>query len=235
MYAQDEIIKKLTELISKNQTNIELINEILIAIGSFLRGNEYHLRKFVENHSIHEFLLHLICSIDYTRKDNIRIIESCLRCLKNIYSNSYLFETTAIYKPLYEKQALAMLLKIFNLTNTTKECVISIFSNTCETKEQQNLLISHGAIPNFASLLSNSAASIQLSTLKFFTALCYSNKEASNIILNTIFVDRNLCEIIATYLSCDKQFEFQLYASKCLTNLYRCDALESKNLLLTTN
>lgn len=233
LYAQDEIIIKLIELISKHQSNCELINEILITIGSFLRGNGYHLRKLVERHLIHEFLLHLLCSIDYNRDDFIKIIESCLRCLKNIYSNSFLFEaTTSIYEPLYEKQTLTILVKLINLTNITRECVISIFSNTCETKEQQNLLISHGSIPNFASLLSNSVTSIQLSTLKFFTALCYSNKEAAKIILNTVIVDRSLCEIIAAYLSRDKQIELQLYASKCLTNLYRCDVIDSKNPLI---
>ena len=80
LYAQDEIITKLIEIISKYQANGELINEILITIGSFLRGNAYHLKKLVEHHQIHEFILHLLCSIDYNRHENIKIIESCLRC-----------------------------------------------------------------------------------------------------------------------------------------------------------
>ena len=231
LYAQDCIITKLIELINKYPNNYELINEILIALGSFTCGNGYHLKKLVEHHQLQDFLLHLLCSIEYNRQENVKIIESCLRCLKNIYLNSFLFESS-LYDSLYQRQVLQILLKLFNLTSITKECVINIFANTCETKEQQNLLISYGSIQNFASLLTSIVTSIQLSTLKFFTALSYANKDAAKIILNTNFDDKNLCEIIATYLSRDKQMELQLYASKCLTNVYRCDVIDSKSPLI---
>lgn len=244
MYIQDEIINKLLDLINKHQTNYDLINEILITLGSFSKGNEYHLKKLIEIHHLNEILLHLLCSIDYNKHDNYKLIESCLRCLKNLFINSIIYEiadTTAAITNLssvssndclYQLHVIQLLFKLFTLTNVTKECVINIFANTCETKQQQHLLIECGAIPIFSCLLTSNVSNVQLSALKFFTVLCYENREACKILLNTIYIDRNLCEIIGTYLSRDKPIEIQLYAAKCITNLCRCDVVEYKNALI---
>lgn len=244
-YLKYDIINKLLELIIKYENNYSLINEIVVIFASFAKGNDKHLRILLDDYNLNEKLFNLLISIsnkhDLIDSDNInieqnidsctkRLIESCLCCLKNLYS-TYFNELTNT-KCIYSVNSIKLLLKLFNISLKTKEYIIELLSNTCLTKENQVLLINSGAIPLFSCLLKHTTSNIQLITLKFYNSISFDSQESCKIMLNTIYNEHSLSDIISLYLSRDKSNEIQLYAAKCLTNMAHSGTLDYQSPLI---
>jgi len=234
IYIQDDIVAKVLELIAKFSTNYELITEIVITIGSFSKGSEIHVKKLIDKHQLNSKLIQLLFALtgdteiaaNIDSNHSLKLVESCLRCLKNLYKPFSINSNGANHECIYKPTVLKMLFRLYGLSNSTKESVIELFASTCSSAESQRMLLECGAVPIFASLLTSPIPGVQLAALKLFNALSFENRDASKMIHSTIFVDCSLSEIVATCLSRDKPIEVQLYAAKCLTNLCRSQIVD---------
>jgi hypothetical protein len=152
-YLKENLVNFLIEMINKQfdikqQNRIsevdsyDLINQILIIFASFSLGNLEHIINLVKLHGLHELLFSLlkldIFDFSNPNKLNVRLIESSLRCLANLYTSCQLVPSL-IYtmdKCLYNsinstdnsQSYLDLLLKYYSLSNMTKQSVITIIS-----------------------------------------------------------------------------------------------------------
>ena len=153
-YLKENLVNYLIEMINKQfdikqqQNRIlevdsyDLINQILIIFASFSLGNLEHIINLVKLHGLHELLFCLlklnIFDFSNPNKLNVRLIESSLRCLANLYTSCQLVPSL-IYtmdKCLYNsinstdnsQSYLDLLLKYYSLSNMTKQSVITIIS-----------------------------------------------------------------------------------------------------------
>ena len=202
-------------------------------------------------------------------------MESCLRCLSNLYSSSQLspYLIYQLDKQLYASASindnksddfqqhypnLESLFKLFNYSSLSKQTVLNIVAissvslcytsirfnkNSTKTsvinrldenlKKFRSILIKSDVIKKFACLLTSLQPKIQLNALKFYASICFENSDASRLILTTNYYDMNLLDLISAYLSRENGPELQLYAAKCLTNLYRTSLMQNRT--KTTN
>lgn len=144
----ESIVDRLTELITeyhktleKNTTSTALINQIVVIFASYSLGSFENIVKLIKTHHIYKILFDVIeqCSFcdEAQKKMNLKIIESSLRCISNLYTTCQL-SSSLIYeldKYLYSKVAgdtgttyLDLLLKVYCVSNLTKQTVIQIVS-----------------------------------------------------------------------------------------------------------
>lgn len=90
-----------------------------------------------------------------------------------------------------------------------------------EVRNWRALVIKSDLMRLFAGLLTNLNPRIQLACLKFYHAVSFECVEAARIIMTTSYYDVALLDLISAYLSRENSAELQLYAAKCVTNLYR--------------
>jgi hypothetical protein len=284
---------------------IELTNQILIVFGSFSLGNLEHVTQLVKVYNIHELLFGIVKSMlerleisasaifskqtnvngpasdsttttTTTTKQYIRLIESGLLCLSNLYSSSQLMPKL-IYlldKQLYQAATdtggaaraggnsttattdhsqyhqpasnLNSLIKFFHVSSRGKQAVLNIITlssvnlmstscfllrkETSNFKKYRALLIKSDVVKLFAGLLTSFNAKLQLNCLKFYASISFECLEATRQILATQYYEFGLVDLISAYLSRENQTELQLYAAKCLTNLYRSSLLIENDL-----
>ncbi len=194
-YLQDDIINKLVDIIHKSQDNNKLINEVLITLCSFTKGTQVHKQRLTGQHRLHETLFAYVCLIDSKKPDNLKLIETCCKCLRNLYTpDTSKVSSKSLIDYLYVDLArIQVLFKLFNLSDTCKESIIDLFSNTCYFREYQDLLIDLDAMRLFSCLLMSHSLSTQLSILNFFACITYNNKEACNIVMMD---ETNICDSI---------------------------------------
>ena len=185
------------------------------------------------------------------------LLESCLRCLSNLYTSSQIssFLVYQLDKQLYALNNLELMLKHFSLTTQTKHAVLNILTisstSLCaaSVKFQFNANLSASStssrldstlrrfrsdltnsevIQKLACLLVSSSAKIQLAALKFYSSVCFESLDACKRMLGAEFYGVSLLELISAYLSRENTPELQLQAAKCLTNLCRCSLLVAK-------
>jgi hypothetical protein len=146
---------------------------------------------------------------------------------------------------------LESLFKLFNYSSLSKQTVLNIAAissvalcyssirfnkNSTKTsatnrldehlKRFRAILIKSDVIRKFACLLTSLQPKIQLNALKFYASICFENTDASRLILTTNYYDMNLLDLISAYLSRENGPELQLYAAKCLANLYRTSLMQ---------
>jgi hypothetical protein len=199
-------------------------------------------------------------------KQYIRLIESGLLCLSNLYSSSQLMPKL-IYqldKQLYRADQYATgggmdhsqyhqpagnlnsLIKAFHVSSRAKQTVLNIITissvnlmstscfllrkETSNFKKYRALLIKSEMIKLFAGLLTSFNQKLQLNCLKFYASISFECLEATRQILAAHYYEFCLVDLISAYLSRENQTELQLYAAKCLTNLYRSSLLIENDL-----
>ncbi len=183
-------------------------------------------------------------------KDHLPLIESSLRCLANIYTTCQLVPSLiyTLDSSLYAAtnntnlSTLDLLLKVFPISNLTKKAVIEIVSISSmfltstfysttkhsrtakiheEIARRRQIIITSDCISRFANLLTSLLEPVQLSALKFYASVCFENVAALNLVLSCSYYECGLLDLISAYLSRENSPELQLYAAKCLTNMYR--------------
>ncbi len=185
------------------------------------------------------------------QKNHQKLLESCLLCLSNLYSSSQLLPKLiyTLDKQLYyvkttnknETTNLNSLVYFLNLSQRTKQTVLNIFTisstnlmstscfdlkkETSNFRKFRSILIKSDLIKHFSDFLTSLNTKLQLSCLKFYASISFECVESTRLILSTIFYDYSLIDLIGAYLSRENQNELQLYAAKCLTNLYRSSLL----------
>ncbi len=270
-----ELIK--TNFINQTQSNdfnfednqIDLVNQIILIFASFCLGNIEHITRLIKNYNIPE-LLYFILRINSDKitinsnKNYVKLTESCLRCLSNLYISAQMAPYLIfklddhLYHIDQNTQILIninTLLKLFSISNFSKETILSIISvssqilstlimfteesslkeNSLNNDIQQiinnrrNLLIKSDVIKIFAVLLVNLQPAIQLNVLKFYASISFESHDSVKLILTTTLANTNLIDLISAYLSRENCSELQLYSAKCLTNICRTCSLGLDN------
>lgn len=282
IFLREDLINSLIELVNNNYIDsirsndlnfddslIDLINQIILTLASFCLGNLQHVTRLINNFNIPNliyYILRINCdkiSIN-SNKNSIKLIESCLRCLSNLYISAQM-SPYLIFKldhRLYDIDQstqksinIDTLLRLFSMSNFSKETILNIFSVSSQTlttlillteessirensikiniqqiiSNRRNLLIKSDLIKIFSSLLVNTQSAIQLNVLKFYASISFESHESTRYILNTTFANTDLIDLIGAYLSRENCSELQLYSAKCLTNICRSCSLESEN------
>ena len=141
---------------------------------------------------------------------------------------------------------LNLLIKFFHVSNRAKQTVLNIITissvnlmstscfllrkETSNFKRYRAILIKSEMVKLLAGLLTSFNTKLQLNCLKFYASISFECLEATRQILNTQYYEFGLVDLISSYLSRENQAELQLYAAKCLTNLYRSSLLIENDL-----
>ena len=142
----ESLVNRLIELIRVSlheakhdeQASFELIHQVVIIFASFSLGRLDNIVRLIKTHSLHQLLLNVIKVNVSSEQLNVRIIESCLRCISNLYATCQLVPSL-IYlldKQLYaclndshhQLTCLHLLLKVYSMSAVTKQTVIQIVS-----------------------------------------------------------------------------------------------------------
>lgn len=165
IFLKDELIKRLIELIKdfyinyllvlvnhdQNQPNeilidenfFDVINQILVILGSFSLGNVNHLQKLIVKYKIHQILFNIIeLNAIYLRQNkgslpNLKIIETSIRTLSSLYSSAQI-KSELIYQMdaiMYQTdsqsdfpQSLKSLIELYQLNNPIKQYILNIIT-----------------------------------------------------------------------------------------------------------
>lgn len=165
IFLRDELINRLIELINdfyinyllvlvnhdQNQPNeilidekfFDVINQILVILGSFSLGNVNHLEKLIVKYKIHQILFNIIeLNAIYLRQNkdispNSKIIETSIRTLSSLYSSAQI-KSELIYQmdsTLYQTNSqrdfpsnLKSLIELYQLNNSIKQCILNIIT-----------------------------------------------------------------------------------------------------------
>ena len=145
-FMHESLVNRLIELIRVSlheakhdeQASFELIHQVVIIFASFSLGRLDNIVRLIKTHSLHQLLLNVIKVNVSSEQLNVRIIESCLRCISNLYATCQLVPSL-IYlldKQLYaclndshhQLTCLHLLLKVYSMSAVTKQTVIQIVS-----------------------------------------------------------------------------------------------------------
>ena len=133
-----------SQLSLNSSDQLDLVNEILVVLASFALGSIENIIKIIKVHNLHQVIFSMIrqsasslfssCPTNAAFKPNLKIVESGLRCLSNLYSSSQLVPSLVFFldQVIYTGQSLSsgldILHKVFPLSNLTKQTVINIVS-----------------------------------------------------------------------------------------------------------
>lgn len=148
-FMNDALIRRLIDITNeqlvdsaalKSSVSSDLMNQIIIIFASFSLGNLENIIKLVNNHNLHILLFNIIKQTvtDQTHQNklNLKLIESSLRCISNLYTTCQLVPSIVyiidmqLYSPV-DKNGLTCLdlfLKVYPMSNLTKRTVIQIVS-----------------------------------------------------------------------------------------------------------
>lgn len=146
-FMKDAVIKRLVSLVvehSQNepQNSSDLVNQIVIIFASFSLANLDSIIRLINGLQLHKLIFNLIkLNVSETNttqnKLSLKLIESALRCIANLYVTCQLVPSL-IYtmdKQLYswvddrnELTCLDLLLKVYPISNLTKRTVIQVVS-----------------------------------------------------------------------------------------------------------
>ena len=121
-----------------------------------------------------------------------------------------------------------------------QECVLNILAASCQSAEQQNMLCEYSCVQTVADLLLTSSVKVSRPALNLLAKICHQNELVSLVAVNTVSrqqslspaefdgdqqqqfpTDIKLLDTLSYLLDCD---DVQLYAAKCITNLFRANA-----------
>lgn len=144
-FMKDPVINRLASLVVEHcqeKNSSDLVNQIVIIFASFSLGNLDSIIRLINGHQLHKLIFNLIkLNVSETsttqNKLSLKLIESALRCIANLYTTCQLVPSL-IYtmdKQLYscvddqnELTCLDLLLKVYPISNLTKKTVIQVVS-----------------------------------------------------------------------------------------------------------
>ncbi|CAG2231933.1 ARMC8 [Mytilus edulis] len=201
---------------------IELRTEAAIVLGSLAKGSEEELQTLVNAGSVNVLLMGIT-------NNNIKFVEACLRCLKTIF----LMNDPPVHLIYENKTVIPHMINIISKSLCTQECITTLFSRCCNTKEHQEKLCMNGALATLAPLLTSTIYKVQMPTLKSIAVLCYQNEEVAKATATATYNGESIPSLLVKLLARDKTSEMQMAAARCLTYLCRGGALQpSSNVIM---
>ncbi|KAJ8672053.1 hypothetical protein QAD02_003312 [Eretmocerus hayati] len=98
-----------------------------------------------------------------------------------------------------------------------------------QSREEQDKLLEAGLVSILASQLGSSLEEVQLPAMTCLANVCYKNQEAASIVVQTMMVNdpdgRSILDILGCLMSRNKNRHLQLAAARCVTYVYRANAL----------
>ncbi|XP_017772373.1 PREDICTED: armadillo repeat-containing protein 8-like isoform X2 [Nicrophorus vespilloides] len=214
------IVPRLLQLLENQHMTSSVRFEAAVTIGSLAKGTYDHIELLIDSGTV-PLLLNII------EENDSRLVDACLCCLRTLSHHD-------TRPSLYTEKQLKKLLEFAGPTDSLlrQSCVASILTSACKSPNEQNALCTVGAPRILASLISVEHVAVRLPVLTCLAAMCYNNRVTSEQIANTTYQDLKIPCHLVEFVNRDKPVEIQLEAAKCLTNLYRADAISSKNTII---
>lgn len=108
--------------------------------------------------------------------NDARFIESCLCCLRTLFSHCCEPPIEALYA---DVNVIPHLMNLMPSSTSNQISVSTVLTNACKTREQQNILAGHGAVRALAGLLDSPHADVQLPALKCLAYMVFGNEQVS--------------------------------------------------------
>lgn len=219
---QQGIIPRLLQWMIDDGIPIELRTEAAIVLGSLAKGSEEELQTLVNAGSVNVLLMGIT-------NNNIKFVEACLRCLKTLF----LMNDPPVHLIYENKTVIPHMINIISKSLCTQECITTLFSRCCNTKEHQEKLCMNGALATLAPLLTSTIYKVQMPTLKSIAVLCYQNEDVAKATATATYNGESIPSLLVKLLARDKTSEMQMAAARCLTYLCRGGALQpSSNVIM---
>lgn len=219
----------------------DIAREAMIVVASLAKGTEQHLKMLIEADAVPTLLIN-------TQSDNFTFVEASLRCLRTIF-RSRLAPVELIYSGINSLSSpsstnnctshtsshiLPLLMSLAKNPKSNfviKECIANILAASCHTSEHQNIMKDLGAISLIASFIyeTTNPYQVRLAALNWLAQLCHDNVEVSALVACETYSGRALLDLLFEMMSQNNTYEMQLYSAKCMTFIYRSNAIYSSD------
>lgn len=231
--------------------DLEVRLDAVQIVNSIAKGTDDHITSLI-NYGLVDVLLAM--TLARCHQIDLRILESCLCTLKTIMTHRF-----APFELIYSNpDNISRLIGEFDGFNILKgsvpnnNCFLFCFAEiaqdtdmgswkiqsyityilvvpTYQTAQEQLILYNSGILILLAKEIISGNCQLQLPALKCLASICFMNKHISFAICNTQYNGVSLPEVLNELVSRTQPISIQLGASRCLTYLYRTDALSAKN------
>ncbi|CAG8500860.1 8803_t:CDS:10 [Paraglomus occultum] len=227
LYIQLNVIPKLVKFL-RSEADTQVKIQSVIILGSFAYGGEENVMDLVRHNAIRP-LLDCI-----SLKNDPKLIEAAVRALKAAYK-SPAADKSDVFHDDYLRDII-VLLNLDSLNPKTDrekimaihiaEVAATIIARCCDTVEQQLQIARAGAPSALIKLLTCGYSKAQEAALDALAFLCRENPMFGKAIVE-IKTDTGGSPVdIMLKLIRDKSPMMRLIASRCLTHLNRCKAIE---------
>lgn len=237
---EQNVAERLVNLMEAKNENIS--REAMLTITSLAKGTEQHLKIVIDAGAIPQLLIN-------TQADKFELVEASLRALRTIFK-SRIAPIELIYHKMEQPTSstpctsfsssiqqtilphfFALAKREISPSNyVVKECIANILAAACQTNEQKNIMKDLGAIPLIASFLhpqNRNANQIKVAALKWLAQLCFENESVSLLVAQEIYSGQSLLDMLYDLMSSLNTCEMRFNAAKCMTYIYRSNAVES--------
>ncbi|KAK7580633.1 hypothetical protein V9T40_001262 [Parthenolecanium corni] len=212
---QQGVIPRLTQLLENKDQSIEIRNETVIILSSLAKGTEDHVKELIKADIVPLLLLCIHSS------DDKKLSENCLRCICSIFKS----ESAPVHLIFQEQRVIKNLLKLIMYSVSNQITITTILSVSIKCPEHQTMLWDEGAVFSLAALLSSPHYAVLMPTLSCLAALCHENKAVAQSVASASFGGKSVPDLLVALMARDKPTDMQLAGAKCLTYLYRADAM----------
>ncbi|XP_058803457.1 armadillo repeat-containing protein 8-like isoform X2 [Phymastichus coffea] len=226
------VVPRLLQLLcdSDHVTNDNIRLEAAVTLGSLAKGTDQHVLALIDLGVVNSLLQVMSKSIESSSNiEDIKLhhllVEACLRCLRTIFQHS----SAPVSLIFQDQELIPCLLQLSNISINCQVYVAMILTTACKINEEQNILLKSGAINTLAKQLESTLADVQLPALACLANMCYQNQEVASLIISTKTSDNQKGKYIPDVLSRltgrDKNSLIQLEAARCISYMYRAQAL----------
>lgn len=213
------IVPRLMQLLQDKSMRNEVRLEAAVTIGSLAKGTEEHIELLINCGTI-TLLLNIL------DENDLRLIDSCLCGLRTLCQHDFGSLCTT-----YSVKQFQKLLSLGGPGESVlrQSCVASILGSACREATEQNALCSVGAHEVFASLLTVPYTVVLIPVLTCLGSMCFENKAVAAEVYNASYRDIKVPSILVHFVCRDKPADMQLEAARCLTYMYRSEAVSAKD------
>lgn len=249
---EQNVSERLVQLMEPTTSNTDISREAMLIITSLAKGTEQHLKTIIDAGAVPQLLRN-------TQAENFELIEASLRGLRTIFKSrlapiELIYQTndstplpidqplpssskTTDTHKLFQNSKLAHLFALArrNISPSNyviKECIANILASSCQSTEHQNIMKDLGAIQIIASFLhpdNRNAYQVKLAALNWLAQLCFENETVSLLVAQEVYLGQSFLDMLFDLMSALQTFETQFYAAKCMTYIYRSQAMDCQD------
>ncbi|KAI1292336.1 Armadillo repeat-containing protein 8 [Halotydeus destructor] len=211
----------------------ELALEASATVASIAKGSEDHIEQLVLADCLSAFI-----AIITDPLSGEKIVQTSLRALQAIYCSSQTDVSSLFETQEQTSNSVSRLLQLASPQQplSNQENVAAVMAKACQLPVNQRLLRDSGAIQVISNLITSPCSKVQLAALCWLSQLCHQNEIVSTDIVTPTAGRQPIPETLTHLMSQEKPLSMQLNAAKCMTYLYRANAIcpEDKRIVYKT-